>query len=108
MPSTYSAISAASNNATVVKATPGKVYRVQVGNNNAAIRYLKLYEKATAPAPASDTPVLRYVLPAASSQQIAVDRHFAAGIAFVIVTGGADTNNDSTGATEVFVNFDYD
>ena len=106
--SLYSAISAASNNATVVKATPGRLLRVQAFNNNAAIRYLKLYDKATAPA-ATDTPILRYMIPASGVLPITpCDYYFAAGLGILIVTGAADNNNGSTGAAEVIVNIDYD
>ena len=107
--STHSAVSAASNNATSVKATAGRLFRVQASNNNAAARYLKIYDKASAPAPASDVPVLRYMIPPAGVlPSTPCDYWFAAGLAYVVVTGAGDTNNDSTGASETFVNIDYE
>jgi hypothetical protein len=61
----YSYISAASANqdSQVVKASAGLVYAIQVFNINAAARYLKVYDKATAPTSA-DTPVKRILIPA--------------------------------------------
>ena len=61
---TYSLISAATNNASVVKASAGSVYSILACNINAAARYLKLYNKATAPTCGTDVPVLRITLPA--------------------------------------------
>ncbi len=45
----YHRVSTADTNATSVKASAGTHYGVQAGNVNAAARYLKLYDKATAP-----------------------------------------------------------
>lgn len=108
--STFEAISAASNNATAVKASPGKLHKVIVNNINAAVRYIKFYDKASAPAPGSDTVKLALAVPAGTVQvfnfgDIGVD--FATGIAFALVTGISQTDNTSVAASELLVNVVY-
>ena len=105
-------ISALSNNATVVKAGPGSIVSIVASNINAAIRYLKLYDKATTPAPASDNALLLCViaLPANGSPVFIAPPsglQFAAGISFVLVTGISDTDNTSVAASEQLVNIQY-
>ena len=105
-------VSANSNNATVVKNSAGQVYGIEVFNVNAAARYLKLYDKATAPNPASDTPVKTILIPGSTSGAGVVTSFtnglaFSNGIAFILVTGMADTDNNSVGANDVVVNLNY-
>jgi hypothetical protein len=103
-------ISAATTNATVVKATPGKVHRVIVSNINAAARYLKLYNKATAPTVGTDVPVITLLLPAASQQQLDLSDlglQFSAGIGFALTTGVADADVAAVSANEHVVNILY-
>jgi hypothetical protein len=113
IPSNYPVFfSAASNNATVVKASRGRVYGIQGYNNSAGIRYINLYDKATAPAPASDTGVLRkkFAIPAATAFAFdwPLGLDFTSGIAFAFVAGTA--NNDNTAVASVDIvsfNMDY-
>lgn len=103
-------ISAATTNATVVKATAGRVYRIIVSNVNAAARYLKLYNKATAPTVGTDVPVITLLLPAASQQQLDLSDlglDFSAGIGFALTTGVADTDVAAVAANEHVVNILY-
>lgn len=51
-------VAAASTNATVVLAAPGRVTGIYAFSVSASIRYLKLYDKATAPTVGTDVPVL--------------------------------------------------
>lgn len=51
-------ISAATTNATLVKAAAGLLYKLHVSNSSASWRYVKVYQKATAPVPGTDTPIL--------------------------------------------------
>jgi len=55
--------SAATNNATLIKAGTGQLYSLVVTNNNAAVRYLKVYDKATLPVPGTDVPALTIQIP---------------------------------------------
>jgi hypothetical protein len=101
--------SAATNNATSVKASAGRVYAVIATNNGAANRYLKLYNKASAPAPGSDTPVATYMLPAGGGicRITDIGLVFSTGIAFAVVAGISATDNTSISASEVAVNIEY-
>lgn len=107
----YHLISAATNNATSLKASAGHLCYVIASNVNAAVRYLKFYNKATAPNPASDTPVLVVPLPPSSAFcSISFGEnpvYFSTGIAFAIVTGIGDSDNTATAASEQNVNMGY-
>lgn len=107
----YSLISAATVNDTNVKGSAGQVYSVQVFNANVAIRYLKLYDKASAPT-SSDTPVKRWAIPGNSAGAGIVSHWpqgiaFASGIGFRITTGSADTDTGGVAAGEILLNLDY-
>lgn len=66
----------------VIKASAGQLYKLHsVRNANAAVRYLHLYDKATAPTLSTDTPVLTISL-AASSVQNEIDIGGDIGVAF--------------------------
>lgn len=83
---------AASVNATVVKASPGALFKIQGTNANAAKRYLKLYDKATTPA-STDTPVMTLELAASAAFNFDFQHHwFAAGIGYRITTAAADND----------------
>lgn len=106
------AISAASNNATVVKAGPGSVLSIVASNINAAVRYLKLYDKATTPAPATDNALLHTViaLPANGAPVSHIFPHglqFATGISYALVTGITDTDNTSVAVSEQLINIQF-
>jgi hypothetical protein len=103
-------VSAATNNATVVKASAGKVCRVKAINTNAAKRYLKLYDKATAPVVGTDVPAHTIELPATSATDFDlgdVGDAFANGIGYGIVTGVGDTDNTAVGAGDVIATIHY-
>lgn len=88
--------SAASANATAVKATNASVYRVFGVNTNAAVRYLKLYSLAVAPTVGTTVPLVTLALPAQAVFNYDLDGlWFPAGLGFGLVTGAAD--NDTTG-----------
>lgn len=98
--------SAASNNATSAKGSAGNVYQISGHNANAAVRYLKLYNKATAPAPATDSALLLavFALPATSTFNFnlsAFGLYFSTGIGYALVTGAGDTDNTAVGAGDI-------
>lgn len=94
--------SAATNNATVAKASAGELYAVTGYNSNAALRYLKFYNKATTPAPAADTPFLTIALPPTTAFGLNFDGFkFSTGISYALVTGSGDTDNTSVGAGDI-------
>ena len=111
--SLYQKVSTANNNADTVKASAGQVYSVQVFNNSGNIGYLKFYNKASNPAPASDTPLKTILIPANTSGSGAVfdfgnlGAQFATGIAIAVVAGIATNDNTSVAANAMVVNIDY-
>lgn len=103
-------ISAASTNATVVKASAGQVYNVQAFNVAASARFLKLYNKATAPTVGTDTPIATWLVPANGSGfviEISSGLACSAGIAFALTGGMADTDATAIAASDVVVNFQF-
>lgn len=109
----YSYLSAASANqdSTVVKASAGVLYTLLVTNSNAALRYLKIYDKSTGPTSA-DTPKFRIAVPGATTGAgvalpITVGADFSAGISFRMTTGAADNDANAVAANELIVNATY-
>lgn len=105
-------LSAASTNATSVKASAGTLYALQVFNVNAAARYLKLYNKASAPTVGTDTPVKTLTIPGNTEGRgfvIAIPQGlaFGTGIAFALTTGVAVADTGAVAANELVVNLDY-
>jgi hypothetical protein len=91
-----------SANATNVKSVPGKLYKLE-GWNAAVVTYLKLYDKASAPAE-TDTPKLTIYLPASLKFNLdfgASGLLFPTGIGYRLVTGNADNDNTSVAAAAV-------
>lgn len=106
----FNMLSAASTNATSVKGSAGTVYNILATNTNASARFLKLYDKATAPTVGTDTPVFTALIPATNgivNMSVPVGIAFANGIALAIT--GAVTLADTTavGANDVSVNLTY-
>jgi hypothetical protein len=105
----YKLISAATTNANVVKVTAGQLYHVWLGNTAGAARFVKFYNRTTAPTVGTDVPTLTYMIPAGAS--LAFDEangiSFGAGIALAITAGMADTDATAIGANEVAVNLGY-
>jgi len=94
--------SAAGNNATLVKASEGQVHHLIGYNSNAAVRYLKLYNKATAPTVGTDVPWLTIALPPSTAFSLPINGvQFPRGIGFGLVTGAADNDNTAPGAGEI-------
>ena len=106
----YHLVSAASTNATSVKASAGVVSSVSAFNTNASPRYLKLFDKASAPTLGTDTPVLTYLIPPSNggfTKAYPVGVQFSTGIALAITANMADTDNSAVGASDVCVNIAY-
>lgn len=92
----------------IVKANAGGIFDLTMSNANAAIRYLKIYNQATAPS-SSDTPVRTYLLPPSSTVVVPVTDgiDFTAGISLRASTGVADNDNTAPTANDVIVNIGY-
>jgi hypothetical protein len=105
-------ISAASTNSNNVKGSAGTLYGIQVTNINAAVRYLKLYDKATAPTIGTDTPIKVIAIPgntagAGAMIHFPVGVNFALGIGFGLTTGVATADTGAVAANEIVVNLDW-
>lgn len=102
-------LSAATTNATSVKPAPAQIFGWHVFNANAAVRYLKIYNKASAPTVGTDTPVMTIALApgvathADWSNGIAV----STGLAFATTTGVADADTAAVAANEIIVHLFY-
>lgn len=62
--------SAATTNATSVKAAQGTVYSITASNQSAAAKFVKLYNKASAPTVGTDIPILTIAVPVGSATVI--------------------------------------
>lgn len=109
----YKLVSAATTNATSVKGSAGQVYMITASSVNAAARYLKLYNKATAPTVGTDTPVHTFIIPgntAGAGTNIPVPScglEFTTGIAFALTTEATDAGTTAVAANEIVVNLAY-
>ncbi len=100
-------LSAADTVGVVVKGGPGKLCGWFISNANAATRFVKFYNKATAPATnGSDTPLLTLAIPAGSAANVSFESGiaFTVGIGLRITTGVADNDTGAPAASEVIVN----
>lgn len=92
-----------------VKASAGQVYGWYLYNNAATTRYIKFYNKATAPTVGTDTPVLTIAIPAGSAANVEynVGIAFDTGIGVGATTGVADNNTGAPDANDCVVNVFY-
>lgn len=107
--SDYHLISTASTNANSIKASAGQVYGYEIYNTNAAARFVKLYNKASAPTVGTDTP-FRTIGVAPNSRVSGTFSNgiaFATGIAIATTTGIADTDSTAVGASDLSIDIDY-
>lgn len=108
-PSASNVVSAATTNATSIKATAGTLYAVGISNVTAATIYVKFYNKASAPTVGTDVPVL--TLPVTAGQNIVPEfgrlgLRFATGIAMAITAAAAATDTTVvTAGAQVFTSY---
>jgi hypothetical protein len=109
---THKLISAATTNATSVKASQGVISGGSLTNTNAATRYFKLYNKASAPTVGTDTPTFTITLipnvPVNLGDFVgACGYRMSTGVAYAITGGQADNDATAIGAGDVVVNLLY-
>lgn len=105
-------LSAASTNATSLKASAGQIGFIYAVNLNAAVRYLKLYNKASAPTVGTDTPIATLPIPASTTGagfmiSIPGGVNFTTGIAYALTTGVADADTGAVAANEIILFMGY-
>lgn len=108
----YGLISANTTNATSVKGSAGVVGGWIISNNNASQRFVKLYNKASAPTVGTDTPYLRIPVPGNTSgilSNVEFEKGvaFSTGIAFAITAAVDDSDTTAVAANEVVINLFY-
>lgn len=91
----YSAVTAASTNAGVVKASAGNLFELSISNPTATAINVKLYNKASAPTVGTDVPVVTIPVPAGGSvtrEFGALGKRFTTGIAIAATAGPLATD----------------
>lgn len=108
--SQFGRIASADVNAAVVKAGPGMVFGYSISNTNAAARYVKFYNKATAPTVGTDVPIRRVCIPAGQTVQFHTPvglAGFTAGIAIGATTGALDNDTGALSLADLVIAIDY-
>jgi hypothetical protein len=93
----------ASTNATLVKATQGCITSIALSNTTAALKYLKLYSKATAPVVGTDVPIFTLAIPANGNLvwDTPMGMTIATGIGYGITGAVAEADTTATAANDV-------
>ena len=102
-------ISAASVNATAVKASAGTINDIVLSNVSATVKFFKLYNKTTAPI-STDTPIRVIALQPNSTITVGCGTfgiRLTTGIAYQITGGIANNDTTAIGANEVIVGISY-
>lgn len=110
---THYTTSAASTNATSVKASAGNVYGFRLVNTTSTLYYLRMYNLATAPTCSSATGFVESIpIPHSTGAGAGVawpnpvPQGYGTGIAFCLTGGGSSTDNTNA-ATGVYVTLLY-
>jgi hypothetical protein len=96
-------ISAATTNATSIKASAGTIGYISAGNTTANALYLKIYDKATAPTVGTDVPIHTFIIPGGStgagSNMPLPPQGILCSNGIAIAITGAATDADTTAVT---------
>jgi hypothetical protein len=106
----HTAISAATTNATNVKASATVIPVIRLTNTTSTIRYFKIFNLSVAPTMGTSTPVLNYAIESNSSQNIDFGTYtlrLATGFSYAITGGQALLDTTAVGAGDVLVNVAY-
>jgi hypothetical protein len=109
----FNKISAATTNATNVKASAATLKWLSLGNVNVAARFFKVYDKASSPTVGTDTPVLVFMIPgntAGAGREVSFPVEgilLSNGLSYAITTGVANSDTGAVAANEVTVNGGY-
>lgn len=105
---TYHLVSAATTNATNIKASAGQVYGWYIYNNNAAVRKVAFHNTAGTPT-AGASVFFSLVIPANSGANVAFPSGiaFSTGIAITTVTEVTDAGSTAVGLNDLIINIFY-
>jgi hypothetical protein len=104
-------VSAATTNATVIKASAGTIGYLTASSVNAAARYLKIYDKATSPTVGTDVPIHTFIIPgntAGAGTNILLPPQgilCSNGISFALTTESTDAGTTAVAASEIVINY---
>lgn len=100
--------SAATTNATIVKAGSGLITSWYITNTNAAIRYIVFHDQANGPT-AGQKVARKYGIPASGASNVSfpIGLQFNYGIAITTVTGAADNDATAVAANDLIINIEY-
>lgn len=88
--------------------TKGIVCAVSLSHAGTGMRYLKLYDKATAPVVGTDIPKQVFGIPAAWSREVNFPPvAYQLGMWMTVTTGAADSDNTAPNANEVVADVYY-
>lgn len=101
--------SAATTNATLLKASAGKIIAVIAHNTAGYDVYLKFYDKAAAPTVGADTPIITLRLPTGQTfiWEPPSPKRLFNGIAFAITKNAADSDATAVAAGDLLLTIDY-
>lgn len=108
--SAISVTSAASTNASSQKTSAGSLFEISADNMTAAAKFVKLYNKASAPTVGTDVPVLTIPIPANGHVALAFGangKRFTTGIAMAITGAQPVADTTATAAGDVHVHGTY-
>lgn len=106
----HHAISAATTNATSVKASAGVINCIVLSNDSLAKKYFKLYNKASAPTVGTDTPIMTVCIPPGDTKVIDCGPfgiRCATGIAYALTALVAVADATAVALSDVAVHIDY-
>lgn len=89
--------SAANTNGTLLSSSPCDVYHISATNTTAALKYLKIYNKSSAPVVGTDVPVMTIALqPSNVLTQIPIDLGLYLNKGLAIAITGLAATSDTT------------
>lgn len=102
-------LAAATTNATSVKTSAARLLAYQFTNLSASPRFIKFYNKASAPVPGTDTPIFTVAVPAGQNIDNALPYGltFSLGLAFAITAAVADNDATVIAANDVVGSLHY-
>jgi len=104
-------ISAANNNATLVKSGETKLGYIIAGNSNAAARYIKFFDLSSVPA-SDDVPSMTIRIPPTDAGAVTIDFptggvQFKTGLGFKMVTGAGTLDDTAVALNDVQLTIGY-
>lgn len=103
-------IAAATTNPTLLKGSAGNLGLLSMVNLSASTKYLKIFNKATAPVPGTDVPTMVYPVLANSHFNVPIPSgglRFGTGLGVCVTGGIADTDTTALAANDVVVDWAF-